>query len=132
MTDESHPLRLDADAQTGDPDLPAFLARPDGAPVYHGFPLLDDVEAEGFRLGMITDWETEQTDSGDAFVEGPDGRRAGLVWSVDSSAQFHEVLPPDRDRNGVWAVSFPFPMRSRDDARRNLTAIVPELKRRWA
>jgi hypothetical protein len=36
--------------------LPAFLARPVGVPVYHGFPVIDGVEEDVFRLGMVTDF----------------------------------------------------------------------------
>jgi hypothetical protein len=42
------PLRLDPKAVSGDPDEPAFVARPAGARVYYGFPVLEDVEVEGF------------------------------------------------------------------------------------
>jgi hypothetical protein len=43
-------LAIDEQAQSADPGLPAFLARPQGAPVYYGFPVLDGAEADGFRL----------------------------------------------------------------------------------
>ena len=66
--DQGRRLRLDTDAAAEDPNLPAFLVRPEGTSVYHGLPVLEDVEVDGFRLGMITDWEVEQTDRGDAFV----------------------------------------------------------------
>jgi hypothetical protein len=36
------PLSLDPEAGSADPTLPAFLARPQVAPVYHGFPLLEE------------------------------------------------------------------------------------------
>jgi hypothetical protein len=32
----------------------------------------------------------------------------------------------------VWGVGFRFPMNSRENARRNLESILPELKLRWA
>jgi hypothetical protein len=84
MVDESQglPLRIDEAAESADPEKPAFLARPDGAPVYHGFPILDAVEVDGFRLGMITDWEAVPSDSGDAFLVAPDDSRCGLIWEV--------------------------------------------------
>ena len=66
--DDGRPLRLDPEATSANPNLPGFLARPEDAPVYHGFPILEDVEVDGFRLGMITDWEAEPADGGDAFV----------------------------------------------------------------
>ncbi len=44
-------LAIDEQAQSADSGLPAFLARPPGAPVYHGFPVLDGAEAGGFAWG---------------------------------------------------------------------------------
>lgn len=125
------PLRVDAEAESADPSLPAFLAKPADAPVYHGFPILDDVKVEGFRLGMITDWEAEPVDRGDAFVVVPDGSRCGLDWEVAEGHRFEQVLAPAPERWGVWYVAFPAPMNSRENARRNLTHILPDLRRTW-
>jgi hypothetical protein len=36
---------------------PAFVARPPGAPVYHGFEVMSDVVVEGFTFGKITDFD---------------------------------------------------------------------------
>jgi hypothetical protein len=47
------PLAIDPDAESARPGEPAFIARPEGAPVYYGFPILDDVEVDGFKLGMM-------------------------------------------------------------------------------
>ena len=86
------PLDLDAFADSADPALPAFLARPAGAPVYHGFHLYDDVEFEGFQLGAISTFEDGATD-GDAFIVAPDESRAGLVWDVGSDPEIEEIVP---------------------------------------
>jgi hypothetical protein len=128
---DGKPLRLDGDADSADAELPAFLARPEGAPVYHGFPILDDVQVDGFRLGMISDWEAEAATEGDAFVVAPDDSRAGLVWEVSPENRFQEVLGFEPGRWGVWGVTFPHAMDSRDGARRNLAHILPELRRKW-
>ena len=125
------PIAVDPDAQSADPTKPAFLARPSDAPVYHGFPVLDDVEVDGFTLGMISDFETEAMDSGDAFVIAPDGTRAGLVWEVGDAAQVEQCLPPEAGRWGVWNVWFTYPMSDRENARKNLAEIVPLLRPRW-
>ena len=125
------PLRLDPTAVSAQPGAPAFVAPPAGAPAYYGFPVLEDVEVEGFRFGMITDWETEPDVCGDAFVVAPDDSRAGLVWEVHDPPYFEEVCRPDPGRWGVWAVTFPLPMSSRENARRNLAAILPPLRERW-
>src|SRR3712207_3059479 len=95
------PLALDPAAQSASEELPAFIARPDGAPVYHGFPILD-VEVEGFRLGMIADCLAAPDVDGDAVVVAPDGSRAGLVWVAEADDYyFGEVLGPTNDRWGV-------------------------------
>lgn len=76
-TDEKgRPLNLDPEAASADPSLPAFPAKPPGAAAYHGFRQLD-VEVDGFRWGMITDFLAEPDTDGDAFVVAPDGSRAG-------------------------------------------------------
>jgi hypothetical protein len=152
MSDEGHRIHVDPEAASADPELPAFIARPPGEPVYYGFPLLD-VEVEGFRLGAISgfaidelaDSEDDGT-SGDAFVVGPDGRRAGLAWDVAEEPYFLPIvdglvqrvqrhlprrLRGEHERVGVYAVGFLRPMRSLGDARENLAAIVPMLKREW-
>lgn len=125
------PLAIDPNALSASRTEPAFIAIPPGAPVYHGFQILDDVSVDGFVFGKITDFEAEPCDRGDAFVIAPDNSRAGLVWDVSSEYFFREVCPLEPDRWGVWSVSFPHPMTSRDNVHRNLGAILPELKKRW-
>lgn len=127
---KGRPLALDANAQSANPELPAFLARPDGMPVYHGFPIIDGVEVSGFRIGMISDFESSP-DSGDAYVVAPDGSRAGLVWETADHVGFQEVCPIEKDRWGVWAVWFPEPMQSPDAIQRNLAFILPKLNEKW-
>jgi hypothetical protein len=129
---DGHPLRLDESAAGASKDLPAFLARPRGAPAYPGFPILHDVEVDGFTLGMITDWEAERSEEGDAFVVAPDGSRAGLVWDVGDTTSLAGVLrEPERHRWGVFAVTFRHVMTDRPSARRNLEEILPMLRPYW-
>jgi len=128
----SRPLRTDPKATSSDPDAPAFIARPEGAPVYYGFPVLPDSEVDGFQLGMITDFEAQPDTSGDGFVVAPDGSRAGLVWESEvEEPYFSQVLPPDSSRWGVWAVGVTKPLRSEADARPFLAATLSELRSRW-
>src|SRR5438270_14102636 len=89
---QGQPLAIDSDAKSASSTEPAFVARPTGAPVYHGFIVLEDVAIDGFTLGTITDFEAEATDSGDAFVIAPDGSRAGLVWEVSTEKYVEPVL----------------------------------------
>lgn len=133
LVDEPHglPLRIDPNAESASDDEPAFVARPPGAPVYHGFPILDDVEVDGFRLGMITDWEAEPSTYGDAFVVAPDGSRCGLDWEVFEERRCEQVLGFTEGRWGVWYVAFPHPMDSLENARRNLAHVLPDLRPKW-
>lgn len=131
-TSRGRPLAVDPEAESANPDLPGFLARPEGAPVYHGFPVLDDVDVDGFKLGMITDWESDQTmRDGDAFVVAPDDSRCGLNWYISAEPLFKEVMPVEPQRWGVWDVGFPYELTSRENARRNLAVILPRLKEIW-
>lgn len=128
---KGHRIALDPLARSASRAEPAFIARPEGAPVYHGFQILHDVVVDGFTFGKISDFDAEPCTEGDAFVVAPDNSRAGLVWEVSDSSYFQQVCPADSDRWGVWAASFPHPMTSHENVRRNLEYILPQLKRRW-
>lgn len=123
------PLSLDPEAPSASDSVPAFLARPAGAPIYHGFEVLDGVEADGFRLGTISALGPE--DYGDAFVIAPDGSRAGLVWEVGDSRALGEICGFEPDRWGVWAVEFPRPMNSVEGAQSNLREVLAPLREKW-
>jgi hypothetical protein len=99
--------------------------------VYYGFKVMEDVAVDGFVFGIISDFEAEPSEWGDAFVIAPDGSRAGLVREIGESAVVCEILPIERGRWGVWGVTFSTPMRNRNDARQNLAAILPLLRNRW-
>ena len=129
---KGRPLAIDATARSASPTQPAFFARPDGAPVYHRFVVLDDVAGDGFTLGKIADWEAEPCETGDAFVIAPDGSRAGLVWEICAPPYFQETMPIEADRWGVWGVGFALLMDSHENARKNLDSILPDLKLRRA
>jgi hypothetical protein len=128
---KGRPLAIDATKDASSMSTPAFIAKPEGAPVYYGFPVLDDVVADGFTLGKITDFDLEPCDEGDAFVVAPDDSRAGLVWEVSDGNSVTEIRPFEPDRWGVWGVSFPHPMNSHENVRRNLEFILPSLKQKW-
>lgn len=128
---ETRPPALDITAESATPDMPSFAAPPAGAKPYHGFPLLDNVEASGFRMGMITNFLAFPETHGDAYVIAPDGSRAGLVWEETDRTYFEQAGPISEDRWGVWAAGFIYPMRDRADARKNLETIVPGLRDAW-
>ena len=126
-----HQIAFDPSAESASPTEPGFVTPPKGAPVYHGFQILSDVVIQGFTLGKITDFESEQCDEGDSFVIAPDNSRCGLVWEVSDGSYFEEVCPLEPGRWGVWGVSFPHAMATRENARKNLESVLPQLRQRW-
>jgi hypothetical protein len=125
------PLAVDYTPVSASKSEPAFIAKPSGAPAYHGFQVMSGIAVDGFTFGKITDFEAEPSEYGDAFVIAPDNSRAGLVWEVCDKNYFQEILPLEPGRWGVWGVSFHQTMTSHDNVRRNLESILPELKKRW-
>ncbi len=125
------PLSLDPLAEGDSQTEPAFIARPAGVPVYHGFEVLSDVVVLGFTFGKITDFEIETCHEGDAFVVAPDNSRAGLAWEISDKSYFQEISTPEAERSGVWGVSFLNAMTSRENVRKNLESILPEFRKRW-
>jgi hypothetical protein len=129
MNDSGKPLRLDPKARSANPAHPAFVARPPGASVYHGFPLIEATNTDGWVYGAITDFEApEGAEAGDGYVQAPDGRRAGLVWEF-GEGEFAEILPPDKDRWGVYAVWFPKPVHSVSDLTDCFRHVLPALRK---
>ena len=92
------PLAIDRQAESADPSVPAFLAPPPGAPVYHGFPVIEGAAVMGFQLGMITNFLAAPDTAGDAYVIAPDGSRAGLVWASEVAEPYFKQLVPPEDR----------------------------------
>jgi len=129
---EGQAAREDPGAVSAIPGLPAFIARPAGAPAYYGFPLLLDSEKDGFVFGAITRSRTDAPASwGDAYVVAPDGTRAGIVWVMKGPVT-EVVLPPEPARWGVYQFLFEHPVLSDADLIRNLHAILPRLKELYA
>ncbi|MGA9451129.1 MAG: 3-deoxy-8-phosphooctulonate synthase [Verrucomicrobiia bacterium] len=125
---KSRKLSLDEEAQSGEPGKPAFLARPKGAPVYYGFPVVAETETDGWVFGTITEYEDPNgCEDGDAFVVAPDGTRAGLVWKV-GEGEISEICPPDEGRWGVYQVWFPKVIRTKDDLIFNFRSTLAQLK----
>ena len=50
---------------------------------------------------------------------------------VSTQQYVENVLPFEQDRWAFWAISFPYPMKNRESARKNLAAVLPELRVRW-
>jgi len=125
-------IRSDPAAESADPSLPAFIARPNGAPVYHGFPLIEETRTDGWCYGAITEFEDPTgCDAGDGFVVAPDGSRAGLVWSVGDFPP-ELICEPDPERWGVYSIAFPHAIRTLDDLVECFRAALPQLKSIYA
>ena len=132
METEGKPVRLDASALSASPDLPAFLSAPGGAPVYHGFPIVEETRIDGWVFATISDYvDINGCDWGDAFVIAPDGTRAGIVWQVDDFEP-QVVCPPEKSRWGVYAFAYPTPIRTTADFVKMCHSFLPELRRRHA
>ncbi len=125
------PIVTDQTAESADPSLPAFLARPAAAPVYHGFPLVMESENDGWTLGMISDFGGEGAHYGDGYVVAPDGGRCGLVWECCGEEVFDVVMEPTPDRWGVYFVSLPHSLHGPGDTREFLRLIRPRLDPLW-
>ena len=127
-SESSRLLRLDETAKSADSSLPAFLLRPEGALAYHGFPIVQVTCADGWCFGAITDFDdADGCDSGDGYVVAPDGSRAGLVWDVGHEPT-QQIVPPDEERWGVYAVWFPRIVTCVDDLIFNFRSVLPDLK----
>lgn len=124
----SKPILLDPLAQSASAALPAFLARPSGAPVYHAFPVIAESATDEWYLGTITDYaDPNGCDYGDAFVIAPNGARAGLVWQVGEGVT-EQIMPPDADRWGVYAIWFTHAIHSTDEFVAAFRLVLPELR----
>jgi len=122
------PDSTDPSAAPASAELPESLSLPDSSPVYHGFVVVPETCTDGWCLGVITEYEDpDGVDSGDAFVIAPDGSRAGLVWEVGIDP-VTEILPPDGDRWGVYAVCFPHVVHNTEELTSAFKAILPSLK----
>ena len=130
MTEQptSKPLLLDPAAPSASVELPAFLARPADAPIYHGFPVIAESATDGWFLGTITDYaDPGGCDCGDAYVIAPDGSRAGLVWQVGEGAT-QQILPPDAGRWGVYAIWFTHAIHTTEEFVAAFRRLLPELQ----
>lgn len=116
-------ILIDAAAASANPELPAFLARPEGAPVYHGFPLVEQSAIDGWVLGLISDYGDPDAHYGDGCAVAPDGSRCGLVWECCSDAPtFGVVLQPGPARWGVYSAVLAIPFHGPGDAKAFLAA----------
>ena len=119
-------------SETVDPTSPPFVTNPAGSKPYHGHPLLEETRVGGWCFGVVTDPFEPDSDSGcsigDAFVEAPDGSRAGLVWVVADEAHFGVVAEPDSDRWGVYFFTVSHPIADMEQLVEAFTPMVAALR----
>lgn len=97
-------------------------------PVYHGYIVIPETCIDGWCLGAMSEFEvSEGIDAGDAFVVAPDGGRADLVWEVGTEPLV-QILPPDEQRWGVYAVAFPHVIHDAAELAAAFRAILPQLQ----
>jgi hypothetical protein len=81
-------------------------------PVYLGFLVVPETHTDGWGHGVIPEHEDPEGGTfGDAYVVAPDGSSAGIVREVGDEPLV-QILPPDSGRWGIYAVSFPRPVRA--------------------
>jgi len=125
-------MLIDPTAQSSDPTKPAFMAPPADAKAYYGFPLIEETTTDGYTMGAVTDFLEKDSDQGctigDAFVEAPDGTRAGIVWEVSTELKFSTMVQPDDNRWGVYYFTVPKPVRSVGDMKDNFLLMLPTIE----
>jgi hypothetical protein len=125
-------LLIDLSAKSTDPSKPAFMAPPAESKEYYGFPLIKELSIDGFTLGAITDFLEADSEAGctigDAFVEAPDGTRAGIFWEVSDELKFCTIVQPDDNRWGVYSITVLNPVKSIEDMKKNFELMLPLIK----
>ena len=123
---------LDENVELNDPSKPPFISAPPGSKPYFGHPLLEETRTDGWCLGIVTDpFEPDCAEGctiGDAFVEAPDGSRAGLVWTVEPTPRFAVLCEPDGERWGVFHFSVLRPITTMEDLQEAFVVMVPALE----
>jgi hypothetical protein len=129
-------ILVDPLAESASPGEPAFITPPSGAPAYYGFPLIPETARDGFTLGSITDYQEKDSPEGctigDAFVEGPDGTRAGIFWELGSKPIFTMVQEPDETRWGVYYFTILRSVNTIEDLVRSFELMLPAIKEIYA
>ena len=97
-----------------------------------GFPLVEETRTDGWCYGAITEFNEPEChpdgcESGDGYVEAPDGSRTRLVWATGAFAP--KWTPPLGDQgNGVYQVAFPKPVKSLHDLVQCFRSVLPQIQ----
>ena len=98
-----------------------------------GFALVEETRADGWCYAAITEFHEPEChpngcESGNGYVETPDGSRVGLVWSTGVFAA-KWVSPLHEFSRGTYEVAFPKPVKNLQDLVECFTSVVPQLQR---
>jgi hypothetical protein len=108
---------------------------------YDPYPLVEGVELDGWRIGLITGSLLEPEGDpiepdfwGDAYVVAPDNQRAGVVWTRGESTSVSDLggVDPEANRFGVFEFVTLTPPTSRATAASFLAEILPPIREAWA
>ena len=99
---------------------------------HDGFPLVEDTRTDGWCYGAITEFHEPEChpngcESGDGYVEAPDGSRTRLVWSTGTLAA-KWVCPLGNEGPGLYEVTFPKPVKNLRDLVECFRVVVPQLQ----
>ena len=99
---------------------------------FAGFPLVEETRTDGWCYGAITEFNEPEChpsgcESGDGYVEAPDGSRTGLCWSTGTFAA-KWVRPLGDQGPGLYEVAFPKPVKNLQDLVECFTSVVPQLQ----
>jgi hypothetical protein len=92
---------------------------------YDKWPVIEEATSCGWRFGALMKFAGEKW--GDAFVEAPNGTRAGIIW-VMREGPVKMLVAPDSERWGVYDVPFSREMQSIGDVVLNFHAVLPALQ----
>ena len=99
---------------------------------YDGFPLVEETRTDGWCYGAVTEFNEPEChpngcESGNGYVEAPDGLRTRLIWSTGTfAAQW--VPPLGVHSDGVYEVAFSKPVKNLHDLIECFRTIVPQLQ----
>jgi hypothetical protein len=92
---------------------------------YASWPFVEGIEIDGWRFGSAMSYSDQSW--GDAFVEAPDGSRAGIV-GVIRDGPIKQLIPPDQGRWGVYEIPFKRAMRNSEDLMSNFKSVLGSLQ----
>ena len=98
---------------------------------YAGFPLVEETRTDGWCYGAITEFNEPEChpngcESGDGYVEAPDGSQIRTFWSTGSFAAKWDC--PSYDSQGFYVVAFHKPVKCLHDLVECFRSVLPQLQ----